>query len=223
MAWDNSQNNAVIYARQDIYSTDRVYPSPQLSKEVYIKIYFSKSLYNLFSTFYYIKQNPNDDLKMDYQLVLDSANDTNVLQAINTNIQPLNRYLQIFQMVPTINSMAAVSSIVFCSDAIPVIPSNINKPHIIFNNTDMAFQRGLNDQTANIISDLVPGPEICRSDIYYVPAGQNRYISLTDNKQPIKNIDLTVYWRDNWETQSILFSWWWFCICQTVIRKKQNI
>lgn len=208
MAWSTESNSAVIYCKQNIFSTDRVYPSPSGDKEIYVKIYFNRALYNLFSTFYFMKQDPHtmqvykgqlyNPLKMHYQLMLDSVNDTNVLQSINSNIQPLNRYLQIKQMISTVSAINCVSAILFTSDTIPVIPQNVNKPNLLLNNNVINYQRsGFQDNYANIISDFCPGPTIPRSDMYYVPEGQNRYISLTNNKQVLRQLDINVSWRDS--------------------------
>ena len=56
IVFDQSNMKFCIYAKQNVFSTDRVYPSPQGDKEIYVKIYFNRSLYNLLSTFYFIKQ-----------------------------------------------------------------------------------------------------------------------------------------------------------------------
>ena len=209
MTYDQSDMKFVMYAKQNVFSTDRVFPSPQGDKEVYVNIYFNKSLYNLFSTFYFYKMDPSsvqpflnksyNELKMNYQLILDSFNDTNILQSVNTNIQPLNRYLQIKQMTSTVGCINSVSSIIFCSDMIPIIVNNMNKPHLLFNNQVVYYSKSQQqDSTLNIISDFSPGSDmVIRSDVSYLPSAENRYIALTPNNQELRNIDISVYFLDS--------------------------
>ena len=196
-----------IIAKQTVFSTDRVFPSPQGDKEIYVKIYFSKSLYNLLSTFYFIKQNPftqqvymgktYNELNMNYQLMLDSFFDTNILQSVSTNVQPLNRYLAITQNCNTIGCINSISSIIFTSDMIPIITNQTNKPTLIFNNSVVYYQKSeQQDNTLNIISDFSPADIIVRSDVTYIPEGDNRYISLIKNKQELRSLDLQIYFQD---------------------------
>ena len=208
LTWDIASQSAILICKQNTFSTDRIYPSTEGDKEVFVKIYFNRSLYNLFSTFYFIKQNglsvqkytgrSYNELEMDYQLMVDSFYDTNALQLSNSNVQPLNRYLAIKQMESTVAAINCVASIMFLSDAIPILSSNQNKPTILFNNSTVNYQHsGLQDSYANVISDFSPD-SIVRSNLYYVPTGSNRYISLTSNRQSLRTIDLTVMWADTW-------------------------
>lgn len=207
IVFDHSNNKFCIIAKQNIFSTDRTFPSSIGDKEIYVNIYFNRSLYNLFSTFYFIKQDPlkiqpylnesYNSLNMHYQLKLDSFNDTNVLQT--SNIQPLNRYLQIYQMASTVGCINPVSSIIFTSDMIPIIPCNTNKPNLLYDNNVIYYNKSQQqDGNINIISDFSPSSDmIVRSDVSYLPSAEYRYISLVNNKQEIRSLDIQVFWCDS--------------------------
>jgi hypothetical protein len=208
MVYDHNNNKFCIIAKQNVFSTDRVFPSPQGDKEIYINIYFNRSLYNLFSTFYFEKQDPNmyqsylnqsyNALKMHYRMIIDSFNDTNILLVSNTNIQPLNRYVQIYQMSSTIGIINCCTSILFCSNMLPILPSHASKPNLLFNNAVINYSKsGLQDSTVNVISDFSPGSDlVIRSDISYLPTAEYRMISLVNNKQDIRSVDMSVYWTN---------------------------
>lgn len=208
IVFDQSDNKFVIISKQNVFSTDRVFPSPVGDKEIYVKIYFNRSLYNLISTFYFIKQDNNtiqpylnksyNELNMHYQLILSSFHDTNSVQASNTNVQPLNRYIMIKQMCSTVGCINPVASILFTSDMIPIIPSNMSKPNLLFNNNVINYSKSQQqDGSLNVISDFSPGSDmIVRSDISYLPTAEYRYISLVSNHQEIRSLDVTVYYLD---------------------------
>ena len=133
---------------------------------------------------------------MNYQLMLDSFHDINVLQSISTNIQPLNRYIAIQQNANTIGCINSVSSILFTSDMIPIIPNQTNKPTMIYNNSIVYYQRSeQQDNTLNIISDFSPSELIVRSDLTYSP-DVYRYISLINNHQELRSLDLQIFFMD---------------------------
>lgn len=202
MYWDTNTNKAEIYVRQNCYQTDRTISDSD--KDVYISIFFNKSLYNLFSTFYYIQQRFNQidtytgqtygELGMHYQLICNADNELNVLQT--SNLQPLNRYLKITQFQSTIMNINSVNSIIFTSNSIPVISSLYNKPHVILNNQQLSLSsNGFSDIKLNILTDFSPSDIVVRSGLYYVP-NEYRYISLTNSKQALRQIDINVYWID---------------------------
>jgi hypothetical protein len=206
--FDQSDNKFVFIARQNLYQTDRPFPSPQGDKEVYVTVYFNKSLYNLLSTFYFVKQNINSKqlflnqtygyLNMNYQLQMNSFNNAFILRSSDTNVQPMQRYLEIKQMSSTVGCINPVSTIIFTSDAIPIIPNSMNKPHLLYNNNTIYYSPSQQqDSSLNIISDFSPGADmIIRSDVSYLPEGEYRFISLSNNKQELRNIDIQIYWLD---------------------------
>ena len=80
---------------------------------------------------------------------------------------------------------------------IPIITNQTNKPTLIFNNSVVYYQKSeQQDNTLNIISDFSPADIIVRSDVTYIPEGDNRYISLIKNKQELRSLDLQIYFQD---------------------------
>jgi hypothetical protein len=135
---------------------------------------------------------------MNYQLQMNSFNNAFILRSSDTNVQPMQRYLEIKQMSSTVGCINPVSTIIFTSDAIPIIPNSMNKPHLLYNNNTIYYSPSQQqDSSLNIISDFSPGADmIIRSDVSYLPEGEYRFISLSNNKQELRNIDIQIYWLD---------------------------
>jgi hypothetical protein len=92
-----------------------------------------------------------------------------------------------------------LSSVVFCSQSIPVEPTN-QIPTIVLGSTTNTDQSGFNNNisVANIISDfevnLVKGYE-GRTINYYSPPGEYRMLDIIGNR-PLSELNVIVYWRD---------------------------
>jgi hypothetical protein len=190
-----------IYVKADVYQTDR--PLSGSDKDIQVYIYFNKALYNLLSTFYFITQNFNSIdtytgktygfMGMHYQLMVLSERNINVVS--NSTLEPLNRYIKLDQFNSSVPNLNSVSSIIFCTDSIPVIENLYSKPHVILNNQLMSLHGSQSDLKLNILTDLSPTDIIVRSNLYY-SASVYRYVSLSNSRQPLKNVDISVYYLD---------------------------
>ena len=94
----------------------------------------------------------------------------------------------------TTANLSPVSSIVFCSNDIPVVPNNFSNPLIFVNNT--VFSGGVGAGiTANVITDFaVDG--IYQPSVTYNPSAQYRLIDLIGDR-PLNTINISVFWKTN--------------------------
>jgi hypothetical protein len=100
---------------------------------------------------------------------------------------------------PSLQFWSPLSSVVFCSQSIPVEPTN-QIPTIVLGSSTNTDKNGVNNNinVANIISDfevnLVKGYE-GRSINYYSPPGEYRLLDVIGNR-PLSELNVIVYWRD---------------------------
>ena len=100
---------------------------------------------------------------------------------------------------PSLQFWSPLSSVVFCSQAIPIEPTNMI-PTIILGSDTSTDKSGSNNNlgVANVISDfevnLVKGFE-GRTISYYSPPGEYRLLDIIGNR-PLSEINVIVYWRD---------------------------
>jgi len=158
----------------------------------YIKIFMNPALFQLFSSFPFIIE--SFDL---------TNNNLNVLIQTNTfgganeiqfpPINPTYQAIQVVQEYSTIALWSPITSIVFCSNTLPIVPTNISAPAVYVNGT--IFNNGNNSMVEQIITDFVSDTGFYKPNIVYNPSAQYRLISLTGNR-PIYNVDISVFWKD---------------------------
>jgi hypothetical protein len=97
------------------------------------------------------------------------------------------------QEYSSIHNISPIIGLVFCSNTLPVISSQVSTP-LVYSNGSAMIQSGLNADTANIITDLTSNDGSYRPFLVYEPTAQYRYISLLGS-QPLDNLDLSIYYR----------------------------
>ena len=85
-----------------------------------------------------------------------------------------------------------VTSIVFTSSNIPVVPANTSNPSLTREDQAIVFNN--QPHTRRIVTDLVAGDSY-KPYIVYNPSAQYRYIDLTQGS-PLRDIDIQVYFLD---------------------------
>jgi len=158
----------------------------------FIKIYMNPALFQLFSSFPFIIESFNQ-----------TNNNLNVLIQTNTfgganeiqfpPITPTYTAIQVIQEYSTTALWSPITSIVFCSNTLPIVPTNISAPAVYVDGT--LFNNGNNSMVEQIITDFVSDNGFYKPNIVYNPTAQYRLISLTGNR-PIYNVDISVFWKD---------------------------
>jgi hypothetical protein len=164
-----------------------------------IQIWFNSPFYTLF-------QFPS---QYSYSATLppfSSASRLNYLILFNDNTQtvgagPVFEYYTKTEM-PSLPFWSPLSSISFCSQGIPVEPTNVT-PTVVLGSLTSSIQSGFNNNinVANVITDfevnLKEGYE-GRTINYYAPQGEYRLIDIIGNR-PLSEINIVCYWRDKIE------------------------
>lgn len=183
LSWNADSQTATIYARESHYDTD-VFPQ--------IRIYFNRPLYALFSTFSWLNFDSPQTNNKQHQLLMSRFDGEKVVVLPNFGIDKL-----IFseQEITTIANMSPVSSLVFTSSTLPIVANDLSNPTVFIDGQQVEFGRTYN-QSENIITDLSTNEDGFRPNLLYNPTAEYRYVSLLQNTTPIKQIDISVYWRD---------------------------
>ena len=150
-------------------------------------LFFNSNMYNLFSNYphYY---NPNGPHTQVYQI--DTTKRPNTVLA--------GKYYIVKQEAPSIGTFwSPVSSIVFTSSILPIVAEGVAPPRI-FGESNIATPTNSASNFEPIITDIA----LTLDDAYeykqfvsYIPTSQYRYVSLTDNNQALKSINVNVYWK----------------------------
>lgn len=211
LEWDIPNLKAIL-------DTDILGFDPNLAKP--IEIYFNSPLYTLFSSFdaiYY--GNTNITNGKNYKI--------NILNMNGGNIYTLNsiNYLQQYQEYQTAPLWNPIQSIVFTTSLLPVYSTQVCVPKI-YNNNSPYFTSLSNSNFSNMITDftvgLTTGSEY-KPTISYNPTAQYRYIDLTSNT-PLSNIDISVYWKDNYGTlHPLTLQSQCSCNIKILFRKKSSV
>ena len=140
-------------------------------------------------------------------VALDSADGSNYQIIIKKDINELNVYklptysaIQSYQQYGTGSLFNPVSSIVFTSALIPIVPSNTSKP-TIFNGNNNLMNSGNNSNISSMITDFEvqdsTGYGYC-SQIEYVPSGEYRLMDMQGggNTSALQDIEISVFWKD---------------------------
>jgi hypothetical protein len=196
MLWDTDTEKATIYA-------DVLGYSPFLLSS--INLYFNPALAQIFSTFSFQITSTASIAQIDsfkaYQVLF-----TNVAQESELNTVPyplgsvgtdespvLFQALQAKQELSTINNMNPIISIVFTTNTIPIIATQVTTPLLYVDGQIQLSSTGNNNNISNVLTDFSADSPL-RPYIYYVPTAEFRMISLVGNR-PLNNIDVGVFYK----------------------------
>ena len=186
MAWDTTTNTAILTAEQAGYDTS--IPNT-------IEIYMNPALYQIFSSFPVIIKGSVDILfGKNAQIIMDGFGGANIVKFPPT-APSASQYdaLQVVQEYSTIALWTPITSIVFTSNTLPIVPANISAP-LLFVNGQVYSNGGNNSNISQVVTDFVSDNGIYKPNIVYTPSAQYRLINLVGNT-PIYNLDLNVYWK----------------------------
>lgn len=93
----------------------------------------------------------------------------------------------------SVSTWTPITSLVFTSQTLPVVSTNVSTPAIYINGS--VFNQNGASNVSNIVSDFVADSGNYRDSLEYLPSAQYRYLSLLGNK-PINTIDFQVYYKD---------------------------
>jgi len=164
-----------------------------INNNTHIRIYFNRPLFALLSSFpvfRYSITNPNNNI---YQIRMTDENGYNLIQ--KTFVGSNKIMIELHQEYPTISNFSPVSSIVFTTTTLPIVPNLMSAPQT-FNNNQLLTNSNENNVSAQIITDMSNNDDISyKPNLLYAPSAEFRRITLNSNR-PINNIDIKVFWKD---------------------------
>jgi hypothetical protein len=188
--WNTDAEIAGLYAESAFYDNvpTGVVPDP-------IGVFFNSPLINLFSSFVGINfGNTNVTLGKNFQFIIGNFDGAQTIY-LPTSAPVANQYVAttVFQESSTISSWSPISSIVFSSATLPIVPNQLSAP-LIYNDGGVIYaQDGNNANFAQIITDFIADESKYKPNLIYTPT-QLRLVDLYGN-QPISQVDIQVYWK----------------------------
>ena len=184
MLWDPSGSTAILNCDTEGYNFATL-DDP-------IKIYFNTPMYNLFSSFSASYFGTNASQGKNFLMnVYDTG--FNTFKNISNGVT----YIQVLQEYPTAPLWNPVSSIVFSTSLMPVVPELTAAPAIFTGGSGFSSS-GNNSNVTNVLTDLeVPltqGWET-KPTVNYAPNAEYRLSDLFGTS-PVYSINVTVFWKD---------------------------
>lgn len=178
----------------------------QLNEEI-LSMSFNRDLFNLLSNFEFdnvgVVSSPL--AKEAYQLRVLNKNYTNFIPPISslpTNILATQSTYGYWKMTQNYESTSSlwnpISSIVFTSSLIPIISEQMGNP-AVFGESNDSYVNSTSSNFAPIITDIsipLDNAHGYRGFIQYAPNSEYRMTSFTKSNQPLKNIDIQVFWKN---------------------------
>ena len=163
-----------------------------------IRIYMNHSMYRLFNSLPAIFTTDSDANGKIFQVHTNSFVGTSFYSLGNaplinggessTNID----VLAVNQEYVTTDTWSPVSSIVFTSNSIPIVSSDVSAVHQFINGQETTT--GSTNIVEMTVTDFATADGFLPG-VYYVPEAQYRWISLKSSG-PLRNINLSVHWRN---------------------------
>lgn len=182
LTYDGSSNLFKLYCDASAYGVDRT-GSESWSIYMDVNLY---QLLNSFHTHYYPNQDPQS-----YEIVVRN-------RMSNTVTIGGTAYYAVSQDFPsTDSSWSPVQAITFSTSLLPVIPEQVAQP-ILLTNANMSGSGSSQPNFQNTITDVALA--LSRSADYngfveYIP-NPYRMIPLSDAKQEVRQLDVSVFWKD---------------------------
>lgn len=169
-----------------------------------VKLFFNAPLFNLFSSFPAQLTSFTQPLGATFQILVSPFGGANQIIYPTTGsiiiVPPATTptaflYTQVFQEYSTIQNWTPVSSIVFTTSTIPVIPNQLSSPLIFAEGNILSNTSGNNSNFQLVLTDLESGEVCYKPNLQYSPTAEYRRIALTGSS-PLSNIQLSVFWRN---------------------------
>jgi hypothetical protein len=157
-----------------------------------IKMYMNPSMYNLFGSLpVYINSATGGGFGKQFEIQTDTFGGSTLTQFPPS--APVYTAIQVFQETSSIPTWSPVTSIVFCSSTLPIIPTQVSAPQIFINGTTISNSN--NSNISPVITDIVADDAQYTPFLVYNPTAEYRLISLTGNKS-LFNVDISVFYKD---------------------------
>lgn len=181
MIWNESSQTAELLAQEEFFNW---------SRSAHVNIYFNRPLYGNFTSLPALK---------NYDATLGRVYKIYCKDDYSTKVFPLDiggvdvDFIKTAQEYSTIANWSPVASIVFTSNTLPVVRTQLSEP-LVYSNGRSVIQKV--PQNFNpIVSDMSTNDMVYKPNLLYVPSAQYRYIDMIGNND-IDTVDIDVYWKD---------------------------
>jgi len=210
MTWDNVQNIATLWMPESLFNQGYNWDPSTTPNPAKASLYFNAPLHILFSSFEYVFNSYNPP----QAFLIRCYDRRNLAFSAFSNLQgtaPLYRPpgagalapwttggLGMVQGYSTGPTMCPITSLVFTTSLLPVMPSLIGLPRLFTGGTSTAQQQQGNNNIQNQITDLevnlIRGDEYL-PNVIYEPVAEYRLLDLQSNA-PLQSIQISVLWKD---------------------------
>ena len=164
----------------------------------YLTLFFNASLYQLFSSFPILIQPSSSTPAGHYQIVATNFGQTNTTTLTFPTGEPdtpeaLIPAIQVTQEYSTVALWTPITSIVFCSSSLPIVPNNLSSPLVYY--SGIAYSNNSSNNVAPIITDFVSDTGIYKPNIVYHPSAEYRLCEMHGNT-PLYRVDISMFWKD---------------------------
>lgn len=181
--FDTQNSIAILIADQAGYDT---------TSADYIKIFFNPAMYQLFSSFPVVINNlTSPTLGINLQIDTNTFGGSTLVQY--PPVSPTYTAIQVFQEYSTIALWTPITSIVFCSNTLPIVPNQVSAPLLFYDGR--IITSGNNSNIAQVITDFVSDTGVYKPNIVYNPQAEYRLIELQGNR-PLTNVDVSIFWKN---------------------------
>jgi hypothetical protein len=182
LLFDSASNLFVLSAPAALYDS---------ASDTYYEIYMNKALYQLFSSLPSVIVSHTSSYGLNYKITTNNFKGYSKTSITTDNTTDTDS-LMVYGEFPTIYLWNCVTSIVFTSSNLPIVPANTSNPALTREGEPIVFNNQPN--TRRIVTDLVAGDSY-KPYLVYSPSAQYRYIDLTQGS-PLRDIDIQVYFLD---------------------------
>ena len=184
ITWDTTLNTAIMNCDVAGYDT---------TSSNYIAIYLNQAMAQLFNTWPYYYLSATALKGKNLQLQTTTFGGQNVSQF--PGYDPSYSAIQVYQNGSTYALWCPISSLVFCSNTMPIIPNAISAPQLLINGAQLIGNNGNNNNVSQILTDFVADSGQYQGQLTYEPTAQYRLVSMTGN-QPLSKVDISVFYQD---------------------------
>jgi hypothetical protein len=183
--WDSTSNSSVLYANSEYFD---------IADADHIEIYMNAPLYSLFSSFpaRYLGYE-SVTYGRNYRLTVTDIGGTNSQTITVPNTNTNWTAITLYQEYATTEAWSPITAIVFCSNTLPIVPTQVSTP-FIYDENNLQKLTGSDSAQSNIITDIVSNTGLYRPNLVYSPTAEFRRISMLGNT-PLTNIDIQIYYR----------------------------
>ena len=183
---DGDSTMSILFPDTFTESVSIVAGQPVLSQPQY-KLYFNIPLFQLFNTLPAIFKGYNENFNVtpnfNYHIPSKSIADTN----------KVGLFYETKQESTTEALLSPFSCLVFTSNSLPIVASNVSPPQRFVNGV-LVVAPGNGNDTVNIITDIRTASNVYSPSVLYEPASEYRFISLMGNTKLFR-LDIEIYYR----------------------------